>query len=123
MSGDLQWDDAALYDLLHSMDGPVGKWLAEKSLEMTTQTIVNAPLQKPKNFSWGRNSTSYLPRSFGYLKGSVRPHMGYTKSGNLYGGTNAAYGPTLFLEEGGGRHGDAERIPFMSNALYAVVIE
>ena len=119
---DLKWDDAALWDLLHSMDGPVGKWLAEKSLEMTSMAIVGAPIQKPRNWSWGRDSTSYTPRSFGYLKGSVRPHMGYTKDGTLYGGTNSAYGPTLFLERGGGRHDHAERIPFMTTALYSVTI-
>ncbi len=119
---ELKWNDAALYDLLHSMDGPVGKWLAEKSLEMTSAAMAGAPIQKPKNFSWGKHSTSYMPRSFGYLKGSVRPHMGYTKTGMLYGGTNAAYGPTLFLERGGGRYDHAERIPFMTTALYSVTI-
>ena len=120
MSGDLQWNDAALYDMLHSMDGPVGRWLMEKSLEMTAIATALAPVQSPKNFSWGARSSSYMPRSMGYLKGNIRPHMGYTKSGQLYSGTNAPYGPTLFLEQ------PAEqlhhKIPFMSSALYAVVI-
>jgi len=120
---EIKWNDAALEDLLHSMDGPVGRFIAEKSAEMTSLAVAGAPIQKPQNYSWGRDSTSYMPRSFGYLKAGIRPHMGYTKSGNLYGGTNAPYGPTLFLEEGGGRYGHAERIPFMSAALYAVTIE
>jgi hypothetical protein len=123
VSGDLQWHDADLYDLLHSVDGPVGKWLQEKMLQMTAAAEAAAPIQKPVNYSWGRDSTSYEPRSEGYLKGTVRPHMGYTKSGNLFAGVNAAYGPTLFLEYGGGRHGQAELIPFMSDTLYAVTIE
>jgi hypothetical protein len=120
---DIHWDEEALYDLLHNIDGPVGRFITEKSLEMTSLAEAGAPLQKPKNWSWGRNSTSYMPRSFGYLKGSIRPVVGYTKAGQLFGGTNAAYGPTLFLEEGGGRYGHAERIPFMSAALYAALID
>lgn len=120
MSGDLKWNDAALYDMLHSMDGPVGKFITEKSLEMTALAKAAAPIQKPHNYSWGRNSSSYLPRSDGYLKGSVRPHVGYTQSGNLFGGTDAAYGPTLFLEKPADQlH---EKIPFMSEALYAITI-
>ncbi len=119
---EFKWDDAALHDLLQSIDGPVGKWLAEKTLELTAEVEAAAPIQKPKNYSWGHGSTSYMPRSIGYLKGGVRPHMGYTKTGMLFGGVDAPYGPTLFLERGGGRHGHAERIPFMSTALYSVVI-
>lgn len=120
---DVRWDDAAIFDLLHNIDGPVGRWITEKSAEMTSLAEIGAPLQKPKNWSWGVNSTSYMPRSLGYLKGSVRPVIGYTKAGHLFGGTNAAYGPTLFLEDGGGRYGHAERIPFMTSALYAAVMD
>jgi hypothetical protein len=119
----VEWDDAALYDLLHSIDGPVGRWLSEKVGEMTAIAEATAPIQKQKNWSWGKDSTSYLPRSLGYLKGSVRPHIGYTVHGDLFGGTDAAYGPTLFLEEGGGRYGHAQRIPFLSEALYAAIAD
>lgn len=117
---DVKWDEAAIEDMLHSMDGPVGRFLAEKSLEMAAIAKAAAPLQQPKNWSWGRNSSSYMPRSFGYLKNSVTPHMGYTKSGKLYGGVNATYGPTLFLER------PADQLhhvyPFMSLALYSVTV-
>jgi hypothetical protein len=117
----VDWDEVALEELLNSVDGPVGRYLTEKMLQMTAFAETAAPLQKPRNWSWGRNSTSYMPRSFGYLKSTVRPHMGYTMGGTLFAGTNAAWGPTLFLEYGGGRHGHAERIPFMSAALYATI--
>jgi hypothetical protein len=118
---ELKWDEASIADLLHSIDGPVGRWLVRKTTEMTSAAMTGAPIQKPKNWSWGRNSTSYMPRSMGYLKGSIRPHMGYSKGGNLFAGTDAAYGPTLFLE----RPADQmhERIPFMSNALYAAMAD
>lgn len=123
MVNHIEWDDAALEQLLNSIDGPVGRWLADKTEAMTSYAKASAPIQKPQNFSRGKRSTSYLPRSFGYLKGSVRPVMGYTTSGQLYGGTNAAYGPTFFLEYGGGPHHGAERIPFLSAALYAVTLD
>jgi hypothetical protein len=118
---DIEWDDAALYDLLQSTDGPVGRWLTKKVSELTSVVAASAPIQKPQNYSWGKRSSSYMPRSMGYLKGSVRPHMGYTKDGMLFGGTNAAYGPTLFLEKPADQlH---HRIPFMSAPLYAITIE
>ena len=118
---DVRWDEEAIYRLINDLDGPVGRYLAEKVAQMTALVLAAAPLQKPKNFSWGRNSTSYMPRSLGYLKGSVRPHMGYTMKGQLFGGVNAAYGPTLFLEKPADQlH---EKIPFMSSALYAVTLD
>lgn len=118
---DLRWDEAALADLLNSLDGPVGRWLVEKTAEMTALTMLGAPLQKRKNWSWGRDSSSYMPRSMGYLKSSVKPHMGYSKSGHLFAGTDAAYGPTLFLETPSSQM--HERIPFMTNALYAAMAD
>ena len=117
----VNWDDAAIEDLLHSLDGPVGRFLTEKADEMTQVARVAAPVQKPQNFSWGKHSSSYLPRSFGYLKGSVHAKVGYTQSGGLYGGVNSAYGPTLFLERPARQ---LHRLyPFLSTALYSVSID
>lgn len=117
---DVVWNDAELEWLAHSPEGPVGQFLAEKAVEMAALVMTLAPVQQVKNWSWGRNSSSYMPRSLGYLKGSVTPHLGATRSGMLFGGVNAAYGPTLFLEK------PADQMhhvyPFMSTALYAAVI-
>ena len=121
MSGDvIRWDDLALEQLLNSPDGPVGRLLTAKAAEATAIATAAAPLQKRHNWSWGRNSTSYLPRSLGYLKGNIRPHMGYTRAGKLFSGVNAPYGPTLFLEKPADqlRH----RYPFLSVALYSVTV-
>lgn len=120
---DIEFDDAMIEEMLNSVEGPVGQFLTEKMIELTALVGVKAPIQKPENYSWGKHSTSYMPRSMGYLKGTVRPHMGYTKSGQLFAGTNAAYGPSLFLERGGGRYGHARLIPFMTEALYAVTVD
>lgn len=118
---DIKWDDVALEELLNSPDGPVGQYLTEKMMEMTAIATAAAPLQKPQNWSWGRRSSSYMPRSMGYLKSNIRPHMGYTQKGTLFGGTNAPYGPTLFLEK------PADQLhhsyPFMTLALYAATAD
>jgi hypothetical protein len=120
MSG-IDWNDAAIEDLLKSMDGPVGKFILEKTQQMTAMVRADAPVQKPENYSWGKRSSSYEPRSAGYLKGGVHSAMGYTKTNQLYGGVNAPYGPTLFLEQPARQlH---EKIPFMSSALYAATID
>src|SRR5579859_4787786 len=102
------------------MDGPVGRFLAAKAAEMAALAVAEAPLQQRKNWSWGRHSTSYIPRSLGYLKGSVTPHMGYTRGGTIFGGVNAAYGPTLFLEKPADQMHHA--YPFLSTALYAATM-
>jgi hypothetical protein len=117
---DIRWDDAELEWLTHSLDGPVGRFLAEKSAEAAAIAVSLAPVQKTRNWSWGKNSSSYMPRSLGYLKGSVTPHMGYTRSGMLFGGVNAAYGPALWMERPADQMHSVH--PFLSTALYAAVI-
>jgi hypothetical protein len=117
---EVKWNEAELEWLTHSLDGPVGRFLAEKAAEMAAIAMTLAPVQKPSNWSWGRNSTSYEPRSLGYLKSTITPHMGFTRSGMMFGGVNAAYGPTLFLEKPADQMHSV--YPFMSTALYAAVI-
>ncbi len=117
----VEWDDAALEELLRSTDGPVGRFLTEKSMEMTARAEARAPVKKPKNYSWGLLSSTAQPS--GYLKSSIRSRVGHTYTGSLFGSTEAAYDPTIFLEDGGGRHGHAERIPFMTEALYSMTID
>jgi hypothetical protein len=106
--------------MLNGPDGLVGRFLQEESLKMAAAARLAAPLQKPWNYSWGPGSTSYMPRSQGYLKSTVAPHMGYTRDRVIYGGVNAAYGPTLFLEK------PADQLhhsyPFLSDTLYSVYI-
>jgi len=122
LAGGIECDDVALEDMFNNPDGLVGDWLKGKVAEMTAIATAGAPLQQPKNWSWGADSSSYMPRSLGYLKGGVRPHFpAYTRFGSLYGGVNAPYGPTLFLEK------PARQLhhsyPFLSAALYAAVID
>jgi hypothetical protein len=117
---DINWDNAALEDLLNSPTGLVGEYLEEKAEEAVAIATAAAPLQTPRTWSWGKHSSSYMPRSFGYLKGNIRLHTGYTKGGTFFTGVNAPYGPTLFLEQPARQLHHA--YPFLSAALYAVTV-
>lgn len=112
-------DDAAIHDMLNAADGPVGFVIDELSVRATEFAKLKAPVQKPENWSWGfAKSTSYEPRSVGYLKGAIHEHFpGYNGAGQLYGGVNAPLGPTMYLQYGGGRHGHARLNRFMTEAL------
>lgn len=95
----VELDEAALEDLLNGPDGPVGEMLQDLAVKMTTVAKAAAPTQKMHNHSWHfASSTSYMPWATTYLKGNIRPHMGYTSTGKIFAGVNAPYGPTLFLQ-------------------------
>lgn len=111
-------DDAAIHDMLNAADGPVGWVIDELAVKATETAKLKAPIQKPENWSWGFPSTSYEPRSVGYLKSRIHEHFpGYNGAGQLYGGVNAPMGPTMYLQYKGGRHGHARLNKFLTEAL------
>ena len=119
----INWNEAAIESLLNDEAGPVGDLLAELSAKVTATAKAGAPVQTASTFSWGKvHSTSYLPRSGGYTKMTTHSKMGYDSQGHLYGGTNAPYGPTIFLEKAGLRKNGTPRTlyPFLSTALYSL---
>jgi hypothetical protein len=121
----VQLDEAAMEELLHSPTGMVGRYIMGLSIQMAAQARALAPLRDPSNASWvPAKSTSYPSAKYPgpFLKPSVKPQFGYTGAGNMYGGVQAAYGPTLFLEEGGGRYGHAIRDHFLTHSLYDVAL-
>jgi hypothetical protein len=116
-------DAAALDELLNSPAGPVGVLLTELSLQATALAKAKAPvIVSPTNFSsWGR---VFRPDRFQYYEtvGGTKAHVHWSgflfnSRGQMYSGVNAPYGPTLFLQYGGGRHRHAELNLFMSTAL------
>lgn len=115
--GELEW-------LLNSPDGPVGQVITELSLKATSTAKSAAPLQKPEHHSWSfAKSTSYMPWATLYLRVNVRwSGYRYNSLGQLYSGVNAPYGPTQFLQNGGGRHGHAVRVRFMTAALNGLAL-
>jgi hypothetical protein len=117
-------NDAAIQDMLNGPDGPVAMLLAELSVKATAVALGLAPVQTPREWSWTKNfakSTSYMPRSGGFTKASIKPHIGYTAAGHLFSGVNVAYAPTIWLESG--RHGTRRVEPFMTTALFALSID
>jgi hypothetical protein len=94
-------DEAAIEDMLNSPDGPVGAVIEELSDKAAAIAREAAPVMKPENFShWGKY---YDPRFQygppGRTKARVRSSFPrYNDQGQLYGGVNVPYGPTLFLE-------------------------
>ena len=121
----VQLDEAAMDDMLHSPDGLVGTYINGLAIQMGYAARAGAPAKSPQNESWMPvKSTSYpslkYPSPEGGLRASIKSVFGYTKAGNMYGGVNAAYGPTLFLTK------PAKQIhrvyTFMTDALYGVAL-
>lgn len=93
-------NDAWLEELLNTPEGPVGVKLGEMSERMTAVAKAAAPVMKPENRShWGK---MYDP-AFQYgdpdaLKVKTRQHFpGYTRAGKIFGGTDAPFAQTFFL--------------------------
>lgn len=119
----LKMDDRAIDELLNDIDGPVGQLLAELSEQITTVARAEAPVQGPSSYTRpGMKSTSYMPRSGGFTKGGTHAATGYDSKGRLFGGTNAPYAPTIWLEHTGRRAngGMRETHPFLTTGLYSV---
>lgn len=117
----IHWDEEALEDMLNTPEGPVGQLLQELSMKAALIAKAAAPTQSPRTFSWGKkNSSSYMPWSGGYTKARIVPAMGYTKGGTLFGGVNAPYGPTLFLERPARQM--HRTYPFLTTGLYSISV-
>jgi hypothetical protein len=121
--GDVRVDinDAALYDLLNSPDGPVGLLLAELSerVAFTARRIVHVRPGTPSSATTGRTSNARPP---GFTRARIRPHLGWgATTGKIFGGANSVADPTIFLEKPAiqillkpdGEH----RFPFLTTAL------
>jgi len=113
------WNEPAIDDLLNSLEGPVGKLIAELSLRATVVAtqVVHVRPGTPASATTGRTSNARPP---GFTKARIRPHLargGLT--GGLYGGVNAPADPTIFLEL------PAEQMhseyPFLTTGLYSLI--
>lgn len=117
-------NDAAMEDMLHSEDGLVGRYIRGLGIQAAAIAKAAAPTRKARNASWNpAKSTSYPSVKYPgtLLKASVHAAFGYGKAGNMYGGVNVAYGPTLFLTK------PAEQIHsgrslFMTDAIDSVAL-
>jgi hypothetical protein len=119
----VQIDEAVMEDMLHSPDGLVGRYIMGLGIQAAAIAAAMSPVKKPQNESWHpAKSTSYPSVRYPglVLKASIHPAFGYAKSGQMYGGVNVAYGPTLFLTRPAKQiH---EEYTFMTDALYGVAL-
>lgn len=118
-------DEAEMDDMLHSPDGLVGVYINGLAIQAGYAARALAPAKSPHNESWiPAKSTSYpslkFPDPADGLRASIKSVFGYNKAGNMYGGVNVSYGPTLFLTR------PARQIhreyTFMTDALYGVAL-
>ena len=107
-------DEGAVEEMLNTPDGPVGVLLDELSSRAATVARVIAPVMRSRY-----HSEYYQYGPPGYTKGKIRQHFPAYSNGQLYGGVNAPYGPTLFLERPA-RQIHTTRYRFMSMALDTV---
>jgi hypothetical protein len=115
--------DTQLEWLLNDPAGPVGEVIGELSDKAADIARAACPVVKPENYSrWGKlfsEEHQYGPP--GATKKSIEASFPrFNGLGELYGGVNVNLGPTYYLQNGGGRHGHARRVPFMSEALDTV---
>lgn len=123
MAVTLNLDETELEDMLQSPDGLVGRYINGLSIQMGNAARSGAPAKSPLNESWHpAKSTSYPSAKWPgqTLRESIHAVFKYNKAGQMYGGVNAAYGPTLFLTK------PARQIhreyTFMTDALYEVAL-
>ena len=115
-------DYVAIGEMLNDPDGPVGSVIEELSNKATDIARAAAPVMERRNFSmWGAAfDPVYQYGPPGKTKGSIRVHFpAFNNRGQLYGGVNAPYGPTLFLERPARQIHSAQYM-FMSAALLGV---
>lgn len=114
----VDWDEAALDDLLNSVEGPVGMLIAELSLRaaVVATTVVHVRPGTPASATTGATSNARPP---GFTKANIRPHGPVIGTrGGLYGGVNAPADPSIFLEM------PAEQMhreyPFLTTGLWSL---
>jgi hypothetical protein len=123
-SADIQWDDAAVYELLNDPAGPVGQfimYLDEKAVTVARAAVHVLPGTRRSGY-WFDSSTAVRPP--GTTRSSIRTHGPVIGSrGGLYGGGNAMY-TGIFLEYDRPHTEQMyDRYPFMTTGLAALEAE
>jgi hypothetical protein len=117
----IEWDEAALDDLLNSLDGPVGRFIWDLSVKAATiaEAEVHVRPGTPSSATTGRTSNAYPP---GYTKKRIRPHLARgAMTGRLYGGVNAPYTPSTWLETPASQIAEkGHKFPFLTTGVYSL---
>jgi hypothetical protein len=116
MPNHIELDQAAIDDLLHDPEGPVGEFLAEAAAQITSDARTRAPVMNRKNY---RSEKSNAVRPPGTTRGSVHSHgPAIDAAGDLYSGANALADPTIFLEAPAKQM--HRQYPFLTTGLWSV---
>jgi hypothetical protein len=110
---DTDWDEAAIEDLLQSVDGPVGQMVQELSGQIAVVARNTVHIRTGPG-----GSTANPP---GFTRGTITAHLGYGSNG-IFGGANAAADPAIFLEYPADQmeHGP---YPFLTTGLWSIAGE
>ena len=113
---EFQMDEAAVYDLLNSPDGPVGRLMYELSGQAATVARVRVRIRKAV---WDIPASRNTAFPVSYTLGSIRSNVHWYQ-GLIYGGAAAAEDPTVYLED------PAEQMeseyPFLTTGLNSLVL-
>jgi hypothetical protein len=119
-----EWDDEAFYELLNGPGGPVANLIADLSAQATVvaTTVVHVRPGTPSSATTGRTSNAYSP---GYTKARIRPHLAWgARTGEVYGGVNAPYAPTTWLETPASQiRRLGHEFPFITTGLWAITLD
>ena len=110
---DVHIDQVALDELLNSPDGPVGRFLLELSEQAAT--VARGAVRVRSTPSRSPRSNSAPP---GFTLASIRPHVAWDSRGRIYGGVNAAFDPSIFLEHPAIQM--HREYPFLTTGLYSL---
>lgn len=113
----VDWNDAALADLLNSVQGPVGMFIHELSVQATAVAIAVVHV-RPGTASSATTGLTSDARAPGFTKSRIRPQIGYNKRGRLYGGVRAPADPAIFLEKPAEQ--EHQKYPFLTSALWSL---
>ena len=114
----VEWDEKAIDDLLNSVEGPVGMFIADLSVRATivATAVVHVRPGTASSATTGKNSDA---RPRGFTKASIRPHLARSaRTGHLYGGVNAPADPAIFLEKPAEQEHD--KYPFLTTGLWSL---
>jgi hypothetical protein len=110
-------DDAEIFDMLNSADGPVGQMVTELSAQAAAVAVavVHVRPGTPSSATTGRNSNARPP---GFTKSRIRPHLAWRADGTVYGGVNAPADPAIYLEDPARQM--HKSYPFLTTGLWSL---
>lgn len=108
--------EAAIYDLLNGMNGPVALLLDTLSEQAASVARANVPIRKTR-LGGSQRSTSFPP---GYTLESIHSNV-HWYNGLIYGGIAAVELPTIFLEYPASQM--KRSYPFMSTAFDSIALD